>query len=295
MKRLLSIILLLTLFLSSISVNVFAIPAPLLIGDANADGKTDIKDATAIQKYLVLIADFGKLNLLLADADKDGEITIKDSTTVQKHLAEIHKIEYEGIFTYLSCEVFYADYNSGKAMVGVPVTFTVEGSNSDSRANPIVYELFIDDELVDTNSSNGSFTYVFDKAGKYRISVKLSNEFFVETTYILSDCYVVAEPYESENVMIKSLYAEKLPYYGGNTYMDGEGSIRFVADAMFGCGEYEYAFYLDTEMVRDFSEDNTFTLEQLPHYREEHYILTVTVKDSLGKTASESTEFFVCI
>lgn len=62
---------------------------------------------------------------------------------------------------------------------------------------------------------------------------------------------------------------------------------------MFGSGEYEYAFYLGSELIRDYSEDNTYTFKTLPEHRDEKYILTVKVKDSTGNTASDKLTFFV--
>ena len=55
-----------------------------LIGDANSDGELNIKDATAVQKYL---AKFGKVDKLVADFNGDLSINVKDATDIQKKLA----------------------------------------------------------------------------------------------------------------------------------------------------------------------------------------------------------------
>lgn len=52
-------------------------------GTANGDGKVDVKDATLIQKYVVLMADIAPENLSVADYNKDGRIDVKDSSAVQ--------------------------------------------------------------------------------------------------------------------------------------------------------------------------------------------------------------------
>lgn len=64
--------------------NVGEASSEKLLGDANGDGKVDVKDATLIQKYVVLMADIAPENLSVADYNKDGRIDVKDSSAVQK-------------------------------------------------------------------------------------------------------------------------------------------------------------------------------------------------------------------
>lgn len=57
-------------------------------GDANCDGKVNIKDATAIQKHvanLVLLSDEGRI--LSNFINKDTPLTVRNATAVQKHCA----------------------------------------------------------------------------------------------------------------------------------------------------------------------------------------------------------------
>lgn len=61
----------------------------LLNGDVNSDGKLNIRDATAIQKYLAKMADFNDAQLRVADFDKNGKVNVKDATAIQKKLAGI--------------------------------------------------------------------------------------------------------------------------------------------------------------------------------------------------------------
>ena len=62
------------------------------IGDTNLDGTINIRDVTAIQRYLVELETFNDEQIALADTNGDGEINIADATHLQMYLAE-----YDGI------------------------------------------------------------------------------------------------------------------------------------------------------------------------------------------------------
>lgn len=95
MKKVISIVLALMLTLSIGAINATAaenpidtenpgLTAPPVFGDADGDGAVTMKDALAIQKYLV------KLNTVLAvrsDVNEDGNVNMKDILTIQKHIA----------------------------------------------------------------------------------------------------------------------------------------------------------------------------------------------------------------
>lgn len=55
-----------------------------VIGDANADGELNIKDATALQKYC---ANLGSVDKFIADFNGDLKINVRDATDIQKKLA----------------------------------------------------------------------------------------------------------------------------------------------------------------------------------------------------------------
>ncbi len=57
------------------------------LGDANTDREVNIKDATAIQKYLASLDELSANGAYLADTDGDGIVTIKDATAIQKYIA----------------------------------------------------------------------------------------------------------------------------------------------------------------------------------------------------------------
>lgn len=60
-------------------------------GDVDMDEHINIKDATAIQKYIASLAELEEGVLThLADFDKDGETNIKDATAIQKFIAGLH-------------------------------------------------------------------------------------------------------------------------------------------------------------------------------------------------------------
>ena len=56
-------------------------------GDANLDGKINIRDATYIQKHTASIVNMSETEALRADVNFDGKINVKDATYIQKMLA----------------------------------------------------------------------------------------------------------------------------------------------------------------------------------------------------------------
>lgn len=62
-------------------------PDDFLLGDVNKDGKLNIRDATAIQKFLAKLIDFDDNAKLRADFDQNEKINVKDATSIQKKLA----------------------------------------------------------------------------------------------------------------------------------------------------------------------------------------------------------------
>lgn len=58
------------------------------IGDTNLDGNINVRDITAIQRYLVELEKFNEEQLALADTNGDGNVDIADATHLQMYLAE---------------------------------------------------------------------------------------------------------------------------------------------------------------------------------------------------------------
>ena len=63
-------------------------PVEGLLGDADADGKISVKDATAIQKFVAkyTVENFSEI---LSEVDGDSKLTVKDATAIQKYCAKI--------------------------------------------------------------------------------------------------------------------------------------------------------------------------------------------------------------
>lgn len=56
-------------------------------GDANLDGKVNIRDATYIQKHVASIVTMSEIEALRAETNFDGKLNVRDATYVQKLLA----------------------------------------------------------------------------------------------------------------------------------------------------------------------------------------------------------------
>ncbi len=75
--------------LTSYGYEFFTLETPSYpLGDVNLDGAVNIKDATAIQKYLTNTIVLSDDALFFADFDKNGVVNIKDATAIQKFLAQ---------------------------------------------------------------------------------------------------------------------------------------------------------------------------------------------------------------
>ena len=58
----------------------------LTCGDTDLSGYISVTDATLVQKYVVGIEDFDKLQLFNSDVNDDGEISVVDATLTQKYI-----------------------------------------------------------------------------------------------------------------------------------------------------------------------------------------------------------------
>ena len=61
----------------------------IMIGDANGDGKINVKDATQIRKAAASLVTLDEVQTLAADANGDGKVNVKDATAIQKFVAGI--------------------------------------------------------------------------------------------------------------------------------------------------------------------------------------------------------------
>lgn len=298
MKRIISIITALIMMLSLCVISVSATTPPAgYIGDANFDGNIDVSDATFILRSVAKLETPSLQQHYMGDADMDGKLTVLDATSIQRHEAKIYPCDYVGYFyNYdMLTNDFYSDFESGMAMVGVPVTFTM---NADAGSPVISYNLFVDEVCVATSESN-SITYTFDEPGDYNVRMSVS-ALFASGSMSYTE-FKVVEPYESETPQFKTLYLTGKIQWGTIIY-DVEDMAVF-ADAIGGKGPYQYKFVferpenLDYEskiltISQEYSQDNVYELEEIKWkdvycdgvspYANLYCKLTVYIKDSNG-------------
>ncbi len=257
-----------------------------LYGDVNMDYDVAIDDVTRIQRYLLSMTSFDGLQKELADYDRDGDVTIKDATLIQRKLAELPVPEVCGGWIEYTADAkkCYADYSSGKAMVGVPVTFTMEGGypydkyEPDDFFKPITYTYSIYQyEYSDGHSQridiaketvvDAPLTYTFDKAGTYTVNCLSCDRLENQSEY--SCTYTVVDPYSTEKPVIASIYSDKLQttyLFDGAHFLPSRAwkDMTLYINAVGGSGIYEYAFELtakDKIVKQDFSAANSFTID----------------------------------
>lgn len=281
MKKLLCVLFVMVLLLASVMISVSAMPAPYYVGNADGKGGVDIRDATFIQKYVAKLLDSDPYKdpyaKFLADVNSDGKITVQDATLIQKDLAEIEKVVRYS-YPDISYRGFYANYDSGKAMVGVPVTFVAVADSVEEAGDPLCYEFYVDNKLIDKGESN-SFTHTFDEEGMYEVSIKCTNNFGRSSENTLYD-YEVVKPYVSDVPVIKAFYPDQDTFYS-YSHNGAQGDVTYTAEVIFGKGDYQYEFLLDGEVIQGFSEKNTYVFTEAPEVKYgEPYVITVKVKDS---------------
>ncbi|MBQ8573041.1 MAG: starch-binding protein, partial [Ruminococcus sp.] len=59
-----------------------------LMGDTDANGTINVKDATQIQKFAAKLVELDETSEALADVDLDGKVNVKDATAIQKWVAK---------------------------------------------------------------------------------------------------------------------------------------------------------------------------------------------------------------
>lgn len=60
-----------------------------LKGDADCNGKVNVKDATLIQKYIAKISDMTEQGIINGEVDGNDKLNVKDATMIQKFIANI--------------------------------------------------------------------------------------------------------------------------------------------------------------------------------------------------------------
>lgn len=62
-----------------------------LKGDADCNGKVNVKDATMIQKHIAMITQMTEQGIINGEVDGNGKLNVKDATMIQKYIANIIK------------------------------------------------------------------------------------------------------------------------------------------------------------------------------------------------------------
>ncbi len=240
MKRIISLVLAISLILSLFTVNASAALPPGRYGDVDQSSAhaITIADATAIQRYLAGYTDLDYDRWFAADYDHDGEVTIDDATWIQRCVAEMDIPEgYGGGYTrYVSIGAFYASYNSGEAAPGTPVTFTAL-----SYDNSVTFEFMIDGAVIQPRSAKPDMTCTFDSAGEHTVRLLAYNSDNYRREITMP--YVVAET-ESTVFRIVSHHSENANYY----------DTLLTARAQYGTEPYTYSFKLQRYHYRKAGE-----------------------------------------
>ena len=252
MKKIISIVLAMVLCAAICTVSVNAALPPYNCGDVNWDGDFDIVDVTLTQRHLAGIIEFNDVTEKpMADFDHDGEVTILDVTWMQRSLAGIQIPEYCGGTAEYWFEIksFSTDYDSGKAAVGVPVTLTAEAHNPYDLYGdmPLLYEFYVNGELVQERSFNNTANVTFDSPGFYYLQVKVYNwQGFSEEYNIYSYQVVQSYPYDQLNFKsVRFKEREGMSYYPTLITEAMGGTAPYVYSLKF----YHYNYYSDGAVV----------------------------------------------
>ncbi|MCH5299493.1 MAG: starch-binding protein, partial [Ruminococcus sp.] len=90
MKKALSLVLVLTMLMSMACISGLSASAAtgdqLILGDVNRDGQIDVRDATAVQRFIVHSETFDDVQEYLADVDGRVGIDVRDATQIQRYI-----------------------------------------------------------------------------------------------------------------------------------------------------------------------------------------------------------------
>lgn len=273
--RIILCLLLAAVMLTAAALSAHAVPAPIYIGDLDLDQDITVLDATRIQRWLAGLENPlmrwykpapQKLQEYIGDANRDGSCDILDATFIQRFLAGLENVRKGDLGTwayYISPTRFYANYDSGKATVGKPVTFTAEipGYSFVPENDPTVpytYEFRINGKTVQERSDKNTLTYTFTEAGGYEVTAVFYNALDAERTHSFGRMtevgyyeypYRVVEPYSLEKPVI--VYAD-FPEDTETITCTGPLTVR----AEGGSGGYQYKVDLKG---RDFIPGNGWT------------------------------------
>lgn len=297
--RFLSVIMVLLLFTSLCVISASAMRAPIRYGDVYCDTKNDpfaeakinIIDATYVQRHVAQLSEIEEHYVEAADVDGDAYITVIDATYIQQYVAKIIDRFPAGYSYHIDKELtgITPDYMSGKAMVGVPVEFSIDGF---AYPAPSTTQFYINGELIGTSTDDDPvFTYTFTETGVYNLYVTMVDKWGISAGSYSMPYEVVEKTTDSENIYIKNIT------YGPPHSL----SPRLEVEVANAVGDCTYDFYIYNNYRLE--EDKVIIMEQLQStynvmhtyyenfdYNEE-YIFHVIATDSEGNKA-EATYIF---
>ena len=319
-KVILSVLLVCTVLCGAV-LSAGAVRAPRYIGDVDWNGSVTVLDATRIQRWLAGLADMTKLDIFAADVNGDSRTDILDATRIQRKLAGLggfyddDKSVYDYYFGYyIEDWRFYADYDSGKARAGTPVTFHAEALCHDSPMygnpqEPLTYEFYIGNKLVQERSGNNELVYTFAEPGTYRVHAVMYNA-FDDTCTAAIQSYRVVEPYSLDRpVIVSTLFMKDTHSHTGRSPLTvraegGEGPYQYMYTAEGYYDGYENDGFFIEEPVDEYSpiiistgyiDSNVFTIPRglyastspIPEQREA--ALIIYARDSKGNVSNPVT------
>lgn len=300
MKKLLAILMITAMLVSTMAISANAALPPQKYGDADNDYDITIMDATAIQLHLANINMLYSDRKEAADVDGDSNVSIMDATTIQMYLAgligEFPAGDYYAIDKHLYG--ISSDFASGKAIAGIPVTFTADGY---AYPGPDTFNLYVNDELVDKNSQSNTLSYTFEEAGTYSVHITVCDKWgdcAYSDDWSYFDFVVVDAPEDLTKPYISNIAVTK-------TYLIAP---TITANVIYGSGDYTYSFYVTKEVFALDENNQPIFIDEIIYSKEKikensikveegylktygSYDVTVVVTDSNGNTVKEKTSF----
>lgn len=226
MKRLLSFILVGWTLALCLAVPAYSAEQYRYIGDVDGDDAVTILDATAIQKYLVSIHPFSKLQKYLGDVDNSKTTDILDATLIQKKLASIPAPFYRERINSWKSEIYSIESSNldGAYLTDTQYIFTI---NATAYPIPDDYRILVDDDVIQENGENKSFSYTFSETGVHSIRAYCFGAFGSIDTCLLK--VIVTDPNASEKPTV-------------DTVLFDRATGKVEASASGGTAPYRYCY-----------------------------------------------------